>query len=106
MNESIVDDVARALLEAAPPGSRVVLFGSYARGTERPGSDLDFLVIEPVVQDRFAEIFRLRKKVEAVLGDTVQPVDLVVTDENQFRRSRTIPNTLAFEVATTGRSYG
>lgn len=95
-----------ALLEAAPEGSRVVLFGSHARGTARPDSDLDSLVIEPKVENRLAEIFRLRKAVEIVFGGAVQPVDLVVTDEEHFRRNRNIPNTLAFEAATSGRTYG
>ncbi len=83
----------------------MILFGSRARGTARPDSDLDFLVVEPKVQDRFGEIFRLRKAVEAVFGDIVQPVDLVVTDEDQFRRCEDTPNTLAFEAATAGRVY-
>ncbi|HNR31461.1 MAG TPA: nucleotidyltransferase domain-containing protein [Candidatus Hydrogenedentes bacterium] len=106
MNGDIADAAAKALLDAAPRGSRVILFGSCARGTARPDSDLDFLVVEPAIKDRFAEIFRLRKAVEAVFGDDVQPVDLVVTDEAQFRRCEGIPNTLAFEAATGGRVYG
>lgn len=44
-------------------------------------------------------MFRLRKVVELVFGEDVQPVDLVVTDEEQFRRSEGTPNTLAFEAA-------
>lgn len=106
MNEKVIDEAARMLLDAAPPGSRVILFGSHARGTARPDSDLDFLVIEPAVEDRFAETFRLRKAIEAAFGNEVQPVDLVVTDEARFRRSQATPNTLAFEAATGGRVYG
>ena len=106
MDDAMADAAAKALLDAAPAGSRVVLFGSRARGTARRDSDLDFLVIEPTVADRFAEIFRLRKAVEAVFGDEVQSVDLVVTNEEQYARSRNTPNTLAFEAATGGRVYG
>ena len=106
MKEGMVDRAAQALLDAAPAGSRVILFGSHARGVSRPDSDMDFLVVEPVVKDRFAEILRLRKAVEAVFGDRVQPVDLLVTDEAQYRRYEETPNTLAFEVATGGRVYG
>ena len=106
MSDGMVDRAAQALLDAAPAGSRVVLFGSHARGTAHPGSDVDFLVIEPVLKDRLAETFRLRKAVEAAFGDDVQPVDLVVTDEAQFHRYEDTPNTLAFEAATGGRVYG
>lgn len=105
MDDKTIDTAARALLNAAPAGSRVILFGSYAKGTARPDSDLDFLVIEPVVADRFGEMFRLREAVSPVFGDDVQPVDVVVTDEEHFRRSEHTPNTLAFEAAAQGRVY-
>jgi predicted nucleotidyltransferase len=105
MDRKTVDAAARALLDAAPPGSRVILFGSHARGTARPDSDLDFLVIEPAVKDRFEEMFRLREAVDAVFGDDAQPVDVIVTDAEDFRRCRNVPNTLAFEAASAGRVY-
>lgn len=105
MDGKTIDAAAKALLDAAPAGSRVILFGSHARGTARPDSDLDFLIVEPVVEDRFEETFRLRKAVKAAFGDEVQPVDLVVTDEEHFRRSENTPNTLAFEAADEGRVY-
>lgn len=104
MDGKLIDAAARALLDAAPAGSRVILFGSRANGTARPDSDLDFLVVEPKVEDRFGETFRLRQAVGAVFGEEVQPVDLVVTDEKHFRECEKVPNTLAFEAAT-GRVY-
>jgi predicted nucleotidyltransferase len=105
MDDKTIDAAAKALLDAAPAGSRVILFGSYARGTARPDSDLDFLVIEPIVEDRFGEMFRLREIVDVVFGDDVQPVDILVTDEAHFRRSEKTPNTLSFEAAAEGRVY-
>ena len=105
MDDKIIGEAAKALLNAAPAGSRVILFGSYAKGTARPDSDLDFLVIEPVVKDRFGEMFRLRNAVNPVFGDDIQPVDVVVTDEEHFRRSKHTPNTLAFEASSQGRMY-
>ena len=71
-----------------------------------PGQRFRFFVIEPEVKNCFLETFRLRKVVEAVFGDLVQPVDIVVTDWERFRRARNTPNTLAFEAATEGRVYG
>ena len=105
MDRKVIDAAAKALLAVAPAGSRVILFGSYARGTARPDSDLDFLVIEPSVKDRFDETFRLRKAIKAVFGNAVQPVDLVITDEEHFRRCENTPNTLAFEAAAEGHLY-
>ena len=51
----------RALSEAAPPDTQILLFGSQADGTARADSDLDFLVIEPTVEDRAREMVRLRR---------------------------------------------
>jgi predicted nucleotidyltransferase len=39
----------------------VILFGSHARGEAGNNSDLDFLVIEPSVEDVVEESFRLRQ---------------------------------------------
>jgi len=105
LDQKTIDAAARVLLSNAPEGSRVILFGSWASGDARPGSDLDFLVIEPSVQDKLLEIFRLRKAVQPVFGRHVQPVDLIVMDEARFQQAKDVPNTLAFEAATTGRLY-
>ncbi len=45
----IIERSIELLLNAAPAGSKVVLFGSHARGDAGPDSDLDFLVIERVL---------------------------------------------------------
>jgi predicted nucleotidyltransferase len=55
-----IERAAHTLAEAAGSPVRVILFGSHARGEARAGSDLDFLVIEPHVPDRHAEMVRLR----------------------------------------------
>lgn len=106
MASELADRAARALLEAAPAGSRVILFGSQAAGNARPDSDMDFLVIEPEVGDRFGETLRLRRAVETVFGDRVQPVDLIVTDAQRFCSQQDTPNTLAYEAAQEGLTYG
>jgi hypothetical protein len=52
------------------------LFGSVARGEERPGSDIDILVEFDRVGGLF-EFVRLKNYLEKTLG---QPVDLVTPD--------------------------
>jgi predicted nucleotidyltransferase len=49
-SEAVIAEAARRLASAAP-GAQVILFGSYARGDAKRGSDLDFLVVEPKVED-------------------------------------------------------
>lgn len=90
-----------ALLQAAPPGSVVILFGSYAAGTAGMDSDLDFLVIEPQAQERFAEMARLSR----LLGEMLIPADVVVVSREYYERYRNTPNTVAYEASKNGKMY-
>lgn len=99
-DEKTITAAAELLLRAAP-GSRVILFGSHARGQAGPDSDLDFLVVEPQVKDRFAEMVRL--------GEVLRPlgidVDVLVVSEKVFEDWRDTPNTVIYEAATEGKVY-
>jgi predicted nucleotidyltransferase len=81
-----------------PPGSRVIVFGSRARGGAREDSDLDLLVVEPVVTNRFDEMARLA----SLLGRNLIPADVVVMSDAKFENERTQPNTLAWRAAQEG----
>jgi len=89
------------LLLRAAPGSRVILFGSHARGQAGPDSDLDFLVLEPEVKDRFEEMIRLRE----VLRPLLIPVDLLVASVEKFEYWRDTPNTVFYRAAKEGGAY-
>ena len=57
---------------------RIALFGSVARGEDRPGSDVDLLVkFRSEAQAGLFEVVRLRAHLEDLLG---VPVDLVTED--------------------------
>ena len=100
VDAQLIERAGRLLLEAAPPGSGVFLFGSHARGDARPDSDLDFLVVEPEVRDQHGEMVRLR--------DALRPLrvaaDVVVTSRRVFEEWRTTPNNVLYEAAREGRT--
>jgi len=100
VDEKTIAEAARRLLRAAP-GSRVILFGSYARGEAGPDSDVDFLVVEPKVTSRRAEAVRLRD----VLRPLRVPAEVVVVSEETFRGWSDTPGTLLFEAAHEGRIF-
>jgi len=89
------------LLAAAPPGSKVILFGSYARGEADERSDLDFLVIEPGAVPEFDEMVRLGK----VLGGLGVGSDVLVASEETFQYWLDTPNTVYYRAAREGRVY-
>jgi predicted nucleotidyltransferase len=78
----IIEEIRVRISQAAPPDSRVILFGSRARGEADDGSDFDVLVIEPEVRDSAGEAVRLRRE----LRDLLAPIDVVVVDRETARR--------------------
>ncbi len=98
------DTIRRAvemILSAAPAGSQVILFGSYARGDANEDSDLDFLVVEPMVRGRRREMVRLRE----VLRPLRIPADVLVVSRNVFDAWKDLPNNVVYEAAREGRSF-
>lgn len=101
VNEEVIRQAVDLLLRAAPAGSKVILFGSYARGQADPESDLDFVVVEPVVKDVFGEMVRLRE----VLRPLRIAVDVLVVSAKTFEEWRDTPNTVIYEAAREGKVY-
>lgn len=89
------------LLRRAAPGATIILFGSYSRGTAHQDSDLDFLVIEPRVTARRAEMVRLRD----VLRPLRIPVDILVISRKTYQEWATTPGSVLYEAARGGRVF-
>ena len=98
-SRDLIEQAGKTLAQAAGAGSKVILFGSHARGDERPGSDVDFLVIEPVVEDRLKEWERLRR----TLRDFPAPVDIIVLDEKRATLRAKVPGTMVHHALRDGR---
>jgi predicted nucleotidyltransferase len=101
---AIVDGVTielagRALIEATEGPTRVVLFGSRARGDSDDRSDFDFLVIRRDVDDRFGEMVRLGR----ILGRLLIPADVVVVSEQHARKWESVKGTMIHEAMSEGR---
>ena len=78
-----------------------VLYGSYARGEARPDSDLDFLVIEPEVEDHLGEVARLSQ----TLAPLMVPTDVLVVSAERFEYWKDTPNTVYNHAIREGRVY-
>lgn len=81
-------EIVRRLVAAAQP-ERIILFGSWAKGTNHPDSDLDLLVIEDVPfgpgRSRLQEIGRL----ERAIGRLPYSTDILVYSRDEVERWKT-----------------
>ena len=79
-------EITRRIVEAAHPAA-IWLFGSRARGTQRPDSDVDLLVVLPqLTATRRAHAIALRQ----VLADIPVPQDLLVASVEEFNAKRDV----------------
>ncbi len=97
-DDAVIQEAGRRILEAAPPGSRVILFGSHARGQAGEHSDLDFLVIEPEVEDWGKESVRLYRALQRGVY-----ADVVVVSEESVREWRDVYGTVINSALREGR---
>lgn len=84
-----IQQAVERLVAAANP-SKVILFGSYARGDATENSDLDLMVIEQEVQNAGEEMIRLHR----VVGDVGIGVDVLVYSDQEASRRSQVPGTL------------
>jgi uncharacterized protein len=99
IDAAVIEQCARAILAACPAGSRVILFGSRARGNANPDSDVDFMVVEPEVPSRMSEAARLAR----VIRPWCVAADIVVVDQDTYERWKDEPNSVVNEAAIYGR---
>ena len=97
--EESVSRLTQLLVEAANP-ARIILFGSYARGEASADSDIDIMVVETDVHDRFKEMVRLNRVVDSIDISA----DLLVVGKEKFDYWRDTPGNVYFEAATEGRT--
>jgi predicted nucleotidyltransferase len=97
-NAVFLPEITRRILSVSAP-EQIILFGSYARGDFGPDSDLDLLVILPVVQSSRSESTRLRRALRGLLV----PVDIIVVTPQQIERYRNTPGYIYKSALTEGK---
>lgn len=86
-------------LSRAAPRARVILFGSHARGSAGPRSDIDILVIEPEVENPAIESVRLMREVR----DLRLPLEIVVVSERDSEEWCAVRGSLVHAAMAEGR---
>ena len=98
LTENTIRDSVERILQVARP-SKVILFGSYARGDASPNSDLDLMVIMPGQPDKVAEMIRLRRAV----GTVGTGVDVLVFSAEEAERRGQVPGTVVYWANKEGK---
>jgi len=94
----MLDEAVRRIVETADP-QLVILFGSYASGQYREGSDLDLLVVAET-QSWPQLSGRVRNALRPVLGSL--EVDLLVYPTSDWERSRRVRGFVARDADRKG----
>jgi predicted nucleotidyltransferase len=79
---------------------RVYVFGSQARGTPRPDSDIDILVVVPTADE---PTYRLAALAYAALAPPGLPVELLFMTRNEFDERALATASLPARVLSEGR---
>ena len=98
LTEKAIQDAVERILQVTRP-SKVILFGSYARGDASPDSDLDLMVILPGKPNKHAEIVRLRRAV----GRIGSGVDVLVFSDEEAKRRGQVPGTVIYWANREGK---
>lgn len=98
ISESILKEAADRLVSRFHP-EKIILFGSQARGTAHPRSDVDLLVICDVIgkrHDLLVEMYR-------ALGGIDMATDIVVLTPKEYELDQKITGTIARPASKEGR---
>ena len=91
MSDSVIYKKIRETVQSNLPGSRVLLFGSRARGEEDRFSDYDLLVITPQTFTSSEKIY-WSTRIDRALIDAIKiPVDLLINSEEEIRQKQELP---------------
>jgi predicted nucleotidyltransferase len=80
--------------------SRILLFGSYARGEETPSSDVDLCVLTQTKPKSNVELIANFRK--SVRGVRTMPMDLLAYNQDNFYFHAERPTSFEHEIAKTG----
>ena len=96
--EDVLPTMVADLVRAVAP-LRVILFGSHARGTARPDSDVDLIVVRESIHDRRHETGDVLR----LLARYPFPKDVLLYSRAEFDKGRVTRNHVLYDAVREGR---
>ena len=91
-----IKEVARRIVEEFNP-ERIILFGSYAKGTATEDSDVDLLVILPFKGKAVSKSVQIRLKIRPPF-----PLDLIVRTPQRVRKRVAMGDDFMLDIVQNG----
>jgi predicted nucleotidyltransferase len=91
-----LDNIVRVLVDTGTV-SRIFLFGSYAKGEETTGSDIDLCVLTPIKDVRPIDLMANYR--EKLWGVKTMPLDLLAFNQDDFYAHADRPTSFQHEIA-------
>lgn len=98
-----IDEIVRILVRECKP-EKIVLFGSYAKGTPHQDSDLDLALVKETDLPKFKRPIEFQKALRAGGRRWFFSMDIVVYTPAEWEEWKKNPNSLVYEILTTGKT--
>jgi len=96
--QKLIERMTRRLVRRFDP-EKIILFGSHARGTPGPDSDVDLLVVLPISGSKRQRQVDIR----LALHDIRVPKDIIVSTPEEFAWRRDVVGTIEYPAVREGR---
>ncbi len=93
-----IESAIQRIVEKFHP-AKIILFGSYARGTAGPDSDVDLLVVMEVQGSKR----RQAVEIDLALSDRTFPLDLIVVTPEEYEKYRDVVGHILYPAVREGR---
>jgi len=102
IDKALADELRNISLKISEliPSSKVILFGSYARGAQTEDSDLDLCVLVPETESSYADIRRMIRG--AIRNETNLSLDVLVYSFDDFEYSSQYKSRLPHSIKEEG----
>lgn len=91
MDRLQIHDTIRQTVQTCLPGSRILLFGSRARGDGDHHSDYDLLIITPETFTSEEKMHWSSRLDRAIVKAIKAPIDLLLNSEEEISQKRELP---------------